>query len=204
MLCSLPLLHRRARPRRTLFRSHLYRCRQRAFGADTTVGSAFTRRAPSRLMRSVDQASLSVKALQASTFGFMRTVRRPIFYRRQRPATTDRETRRHDHNIALSLGAVPNTTSSLTWPLTQTTILIICYVTSRTPAVLANPLQTSASASGIGQLLMEPTFTFFGTPEGAYSGRLFRFKPSPSLALCCSAARLRPPRLGCWWRRKAA
>lgn len=180
-----------------------------AFGADTTVGSAFT---------PASAISIDAVGLSSITFGqgpLSVTVRiyadgTTTNLLSQAVLSTDpvsTDTLYIYHNIAplvLNAGTKYDIVADLAMnPNDNSHNLLRNFQNASGSGVTFD--NAVSSASGIGQYPTTDTITFFGTPEGAYFGPTFQIHAVPepgSLVLCGAAATTGA--FGCWRRRKTA
>jgi len=178
-----------------------------AFGADTTVGSAFT---------PTSAISINAVGLSSITFGQGPSSVTVRIYAdgtttnllSQAVLSTDpvsTDTQYIYHNIAplvLNAGTKYDIVADLAInPNDNSHNLLRNFQIASGSGVTFN--NAVSSASGIGQFPTTDTITFFGSPEGAYFGPTFQIQavPEPSSLFLCGAAAM----IGafcCWRRRK--
>jgi hypothetical protein len=180
-----------------------------AFGADTTVGSAFT---------PASAISINAVGLSSITFGQGPSSVTVRIYAdgtttnllSQTVLSTDpvsTDTLYVYHNVAplvLNAGTKYDIVADLAInPNDNTHNLLRNFQNASGSGVTFN--NAVSTASGTGQYPTTDTITFFGSLEGAYFGPTFQIQAVPepgSLLLCCAAATTGA--LGCSRRRKAA
>jgi len=179
-----------------------------AFGADTTVGSAFT---------PASAISINAVGLSSITFGQGPSSVNVRIYAdgtainllSQAVLSTDpvsSDTLYIYHNIA-PLVLVPGIKYDIVAdlaikPSDNTHNLLRNFQNASGSGVTFN---NAVSANGTAQFPTADVLTFFGTPEGAYFGPTFQIQAVPeasSLLLCGAAATVGA--FGYWWRRNAA